>query len=587
VPDELETLDLEGLSDEQIHHALWRAGSIRHLMSEVQKRAYDAYRAWEAMPVKLGAVGSFPRVFVLEWGKRIGKTTLCLWAKAEDAIRNPGSKCRYTSAFDNSISAIINDVQRNVFATCPEDVRPKYFGKRGPRGPGFYFPEWGPAAGSVIYLEGLESNPDALRGQECELGDVISECAFIPNLIYTVRNVLYQQYQGKPRARMLLESSAPVDLDTDWELVFLPDAKQRSAVHSATIEDNDRMSREEKDEFISAAYGRGHPDCEREYFNVINADPHKNVVPEFKPDEHVKRHKRPEFAITVVGADPGLRDLFGMVWGYWDFLEAKLVIQASWAKGNAGTRKVAAVNAAMEFALWGSWPSARLKNIPLKGNGKDLGWCELLDGEPNAVLAEKLFVMSRTPEDARPWFYPPRAAIEPEVGHFCAWDGSRYQQAPQYRVSDIELRLIRDLDSEYGMSFTPTTKEALEVMTNLVRDWVAAGRIVFEPNAGPVIDHVRVARWNKKRTEWDRHPVYGHFDCLAALIYAVRKVQTAVRHLNPNPPPSLRAGPGVTVIDGLPWQNSTVSGSHVGLNSLIHGDTSRARGRVRVGRRRT
>lgn len=570
----MDQAEFDRLPWDKQNELLWRAGSCRHLMHAGQQAIYDKYRAWEAKPQDHDTefvAGSFPRIFTLPISKRFGKTTLCLWLKAEDCVRQPGSKHRYTAAFDHSISSIISDVQRHVFEHCPPDIRPTYHGKRGARSAGFYFPEYGPAAGSVLFLDGIESNPDALRGQSCD-GDVVSEAAFIATLMYTVRNVLYQQYQGRPRARMLLESSAPSDLDTDWELYFLPDAKKRDAYYSATIEDNPLLSRRDKDEWIAAAGGRGHPDCEREYFNVIAADPQKAVVPDFNEEQHVAVSKRPQYAYCLTAADPGSVHQFALVWGFYDFDAAKLVIEDSWAEVNPSTRKVAIVNAAREFSLWGTWPSQEMDHIPLDdSNPKRQGWRDTLRGDKCEHLAEQLFTMANTARSERA-DYAPRGdtfAQTLPVGHFTYWDGKQHKPNPYMRVSDVELRTIRDLSEEYGVEFAPTTKDDLrEVMVNLVRNWIADGRIVFLPHSGPVADHVRVARWDKARKKFAEHPIYGHFDCLAALIYLVRACEL-IMNRRPHAPARPIPGPGVTVIDGLPWQERPQQHQIAAINQLM------------------
>jgi hypothetical protein len=561
------------MSWEQQNDLLWRAGSCRHLMHSGQQALYDKYRAWEKVDQSADTqfvAGSFPRIYTLPIGKRWGKTSWALWLKAEDCIRRPGSKHRYTSAHQNSISEIINDVQQAVFEHAPRDVRPEYRGKKGAQGAGFYFPEQGPAAGSVIYLAGLDQNPDALRGQACD-SDVLSEAAFIDHLLYVVKNVLYHQYQGRKHARMILESSAPKKLDTDWELVFVPDSQQRGASYSATIEDNPRLSQRDKDEFIAAAGGRGDPDCEREYFNVIAADPDENVVPEFCAEAHIAEHKRPNYGYTLTAADPGTRHLFGLVFGYWDFDAAKLVIQDSWAKRNASTRNVAVVTAAREFDLWGTWPSHKMRDIPLEGDQERQGWRDMLRGDRCEKLAEQLYDMVNTaPKDRADFAAHPRAFEQKlPVGHFTYYDGANFRVNPYMRVSDVDLRMIRDVSEEWGIEFAPTSKDDLrEVMVNLVRNWIGDGRVVFLPECGPVADHVRVARWDKQRKKFAEHPIYGHFDCLAALIYLVRACEL-IRNRRPHPPARPIPGPGVMIVDDLPWQERPMQQQIQALNALM------------------
>lgn len=541
---EHELIDLEGRSAADINRLLWEAGSLRHLMHASQQACYDKYRAWAAVDQDADDTpledGSLPRMFAMPIGRRWGKTSLCLWLKAEDCIRQPGSKHRYTSAFDNSIKSIVSDVQRHVFATAPEGCRPVYRGNRGPDGAGFYFPN-----GSVLYLRGLESNPDALRGQSCD-GDVISEAAFIDKLLYTLTSVIYQQYQGEKHrwARVIVESSAPKDLLTDWAEYLLPDAKLRNAYFEATIRDNPMLSERQIAKWCSAMPGgiEGR-DAQREYFNVIAGDPELHVIPEFSRDHHVVNVERPKNAYAVTSADPGLTHLFALVWGYYDFDNAQAVVESSWTGNNASTRRVACVCAAREYMLWGRLPPAELARVPLEGSGKIEGWRDLLHGDETEHLAEVMWAMASIPLDQRDDFatHPAKFAIEPQPGHFTYHDERIYKVNPSVRVSDVDLRFVRDVEEEYGLYFQATTKDSLkDVMVNLVRNWVGSGRLVFLPTAGPVIEHVQAGKWNKQRTRFDTHERYGHYDALAALIYFCRAMEQ-LANKRPHPPLKIEA----------------------------------------------
>lgn len=552
-----ETIDAErwaAMSDRERNDICWRAGTLRHLMHSTQQQWYDKYRAWEAQAqsddVEFVA-GSLPRVFGVEGAKRLGKTTWALAVKHEDCVRRPGSKHRITSAFQKNIGEIIGDVAPKLFEGCPPDVRPEYRGRKGPLGAGLYYPEYGPAQGSIIFLAGVDKNPDALRGQACD-SDFISEAAFIGELLYSLKNILYHQYQGRAWARAIVESSAPRDLDTDWELTILPDCKRRNAWVVGTIEDNPLLSRRNKDEFIAAAGGRGNADCEREYFNVIAGDPQQIVVPEFVEFSStcVREHVPPPFAYCLTAADPGTTHLFGLVFGYLDFDAAKGVIQDSWAGSNASTRKVAAVCAAREHDLWGTWPPEAMNSIPLEGDGKKQGWKELLRGDRCEKDAGLLYELAQTPRDQRADHAPRPGFFKDRVmpGYLHYWDGAEHKPNPYWRVSDVDRAMVADIGNEFGLQFAPTSKDLVEVMVKLVRNSIADGWLEFEPDAGPVLEHTRAGKWDKQWRKFAEHPVYGHFDCLAALVYWVRNAQV-VRNRRPHAPARPVVGPGTLVFD--------------------------------------
>lgn len=86
--------------------------------------------------------------------------------------------------------------------------------------------------------------------------------------------------------------------------------------------------------------------------------------------------------------------------------------------------------------------------------------------------------------------------------------------------------VINDLNIIYNLPFIGTSKGRLVEMIQKVRDWVFDEKVVFEPNAEEVLKASHYAVWNRARTEFNRSPVYGHYDALAALTYLIRNVDT-------------------------------------------------------------
>jgi hypothetical protein len=470
--------DPRSLSHDELVHEAWRRGRLRWLLHSSQKGVYDTYRAWERLdPSQQG--GTFPRVFVLDIGKRWGKTTKRFVVRVEDCIRNPGNSYRYASAFQKNIEEIVDEVAQRVFDTCPKDMRPRYRqggkadGDNDPRraGTGFYFPERDGKV-SVLKLVGLDKDPDGLRGRASD-GDDISEAAFVRHLRYSVKNVLYHQYQGRPSARMCMESSAPREPDSEYDNHFVEDAKKRGAYAYRTIDDNPMLSHEEREEFIRAAGGREHPDCKIEYFNERVRDPQRTIVPEFDRARHVCFPAEfPQHALALTSIDPGVAHLCGVLWAYWDFMRQKLVVQRSWAESNANTTHIAKTITDTDAELW-----------------------SILEYYSNNAM---------TPNPAR-------------------------------RVSDTDLRLILDLRSLHGLDVMPTAKDNARAALQELRNAFLRDDIEIIPQSGPLEAQLNAGIWNEKRTAWEVHPVHGHFDCVAALVYLWRAV-AHVRNINPTPP---------------------------------------------------
>lgn len=463
----------------------WVRGDLSYKLQAHQLPVYAKYRAWEQLPTTAGA-GKRRRIFVMDIGRQWGKTSLVLLIKLEDALRRPGSRHTFATAFAKDIADILIPLQEMFCEDAPADCRPVFKQSKTGESQGFYFPKHGPAKGSVVKLVGVDLHPRALRGRASD-GMAFTEAGYVRNLDTTVMDVCYPQFQRRPHARMILESNAPEDIDHDFDVHFVEDAKARGAYAFGTIDDNTAMDPETKQEFIDAAGGRDDPRCKREYFGVRTRDPERTVVPEFDERKHVRHVERPPYACGFVFQDPGHRDLFGVVWAYWHFELELLVCLRSWAKRNAGTAEVA--------------------QVILETNA------ELFEG------AEPLR-----------W-----------------WDGPEEHENPALNVSDVDPRLQRDLNVEYDMHVVAADKSKSsygigEARLYKLRNGFLNGQIVIDPSdPGPLRAHLRKATWNDKRTDLQRHTVFGHFDCMMALTYGWGRIDRW-RNKNPNKPAALYTG---------------------------------------------
>lgn len=480
--------DEAAAADPNSPESCWRRGDLAYKLHPHQLEVFYRFEAWAAKPPAEDKEGKWPRIFVMDIGRRWGKTYLLCIILLIFGIKRPKSRMLLATAFAKDIAEIVIPLMDDICADAPEDVRPRFRTSKSGESMGYFLPN-----GTSIKLVGIDLHPRGLRGRGLDFA-AVTEAGYVKNLRNTTVRVVYPQFQRRQHARMILESNAPEELDHDFDLHFIPDAKERGAYAFGTIDDNVSLTESERDEFIRAAGGREHPDCQREYFQIRVRDPVATVVPEFDPARHIGHVEPPSYAIACVFQDPGIRDLFGLVWGYWHFELQMLVIQRSWAKRNAGTAEIAEVIAAVNAELW---------------------------EQPDAALR---------------W-----------------WDGPIEKINPAVHVSDTDARLIGDLRTEHGMNVLPADKRVqvhgvgeakLYAIRNAFREVIEETeggiaiqrpRIMIEPNSGPLEDHVLHARWNDKRTDLQRHPKYGHFDCLLALSYGWRAIQKW-RNVNPTKP---------------------------------------------------
>lgn len=93
------------------------------------------------------------------------------------------------------------------------------------------------------------------------------------------------------------------------------------------------------------------------------------------------------------------------------------------------------------------------------------------------------------------------------------------------RISDNNNPLLnQDLSVLHGINFLSTEKGTLEEMVNALRIMVGRGQIEIDSRCKQLIGCLRYGSWDKKKSQFSRSKVYGHYDALAALIYLVRNL---------------------------------------------------------------
>jgi hypothetical protein len=474
-------LNAVAASSESLAHALWRKGNLRWKLDPHQVETDEIFEEWnrrrqtpEYAAAVVAAGATLDDVFVDEEGRRVGKTAKWILRLTSVAIRRPGAVLTYGTAYQKDIGEIFVPLSELLSADAPKDCKPVYRGSFREQAEGLYFPN-----GSMIKLVGVDMHPNALRGRFSD-GAALSEAGFMRGLENLVRAVMLPQFQRRPWAFLALESSTPDQLEHDFVRVMRPDAVARRAYVMRTLDANTAMSAADKEKYIRQAGGRGHPICEREYFCELKQDPSRAVFPEFDRKKHVvPRRASPEHAHCYVSADPALKDLCAIGFAYWDAPRQKLVIQRSWAERNAASKRVAEIIGQIERELWTGTTA----------------WSHELK------------------------------ALMPQ---------------PHMRVSDTDagsLRLIYDLSNDHGISFAPTLKDGKDAQVWALRRALDDELIEIEEDSGPLADHLEAARWDDKRNDFERTPLYGHFDCADMLIYLWRLV-SGLRNLNPEPPKS-------------------------------------------------
>lgn len=441
----------------QLLREAWSIGEITHHMTPSQFDVYQRFMTWKAR--RDGG-----REYLMDISRRWGKSTVgCVWLISE-AIRRPRSRLPYFGPELKQIKRFVLPLMANILSDCPPEMQPKF--RRTDLV--YEFPN-----GSRIELIGLDKNPDGARGNAID-GAFCDEAAFFRNLEYLLWSVLKPQMLGRPWARVMCASTPPVSPAHIWSEQMIRDAINRGAHDIKTLEDADQYSIVEIEEMIAELGGREDSRCQREYFCRHVADANMAIVPEFRDYERkiVLEVPAPEWRDCYTSMDPGWADLTAVLFGYWHFERAQLVIEDELAESRMNSRRLADLLKLKEVELWGG-----IRRM-----------------------------------------------------------GSNGQQKPQpyRRYSDRDHRLLSDLAREHDLVFTRTLKDNPEQAVNQLRVAISSERIAIHPRCERLIKHLRNGVWkNEQRASFAWHGgEMGHFDLVAALIYMWRNVN---RNRNPAP----------------------------------------------------
>lgn len=330
------TTDHEKLRIKQARAELWRRGNLDFLLDDTQ---LEMKRAWQ---------NSDQRKFIILCSRRIGKSYF-LCHQAVEAALKAKVKCFYLTATQKDCRDIVRPLMDKILEDCPPSLKPKFL-RQDSR---YVFKN-----GSEILLWGVDKNPDGPRGQEGQLL-VLDEAGFIDHLDYLVSSVLVPMTMTTG-GRILFGTTPPKQLDHPF-IKFLAEAQTTGAFIKKTIYDNPRVTPKQIAEYMAEAGGENSPDWRREYLCEILQDAEMSVIPEFSAVEKeiIREVERPPWADRYVSMDLGFTDDTGLVFGWWDFQNAALIIEDELVVQRETSRVIAAKINDVEGRLWGD-------NIPYK-----------------------------------------------------------------------------------------------------------------------------------------------------------------------------------------------------------------------------
>ena len=322
------TEDLKSAKDK-----LWRAGVLSWKLHKTQLDMDDAIN------------NSDHSLFVINCGRQIGKSYFLCVKAIVYALKHPGAKISYLAPQAKMVKKIILPRIREILKDCPSDIKPDYKVNEQV----YVFKH----NGSEIHIAGTDAGrSENLRGQVFHFV-ICDEAGFMDDLRYIVSSILVPMI-STTRGKIILSSTPPISPDHAF-VSYVRQAEKGKYYIKKTIYDNPLIEERQIKDLIEASGGEESDAWRREYLAEFITSAKDAVLPEANDvlmSEITQDWKKPAFYDTYVAVDLGYIDNTGMVFGYWDFLNNKLIIEDEAAFNKPTSSKIAEVVKDKEKSLW-------------------------------------------------------------------------------------------------------------------------------------------------------------------------------------------------------------------------------------------
>ncbi len=395
--------------------------------------------------------------------RRGGKTTIELVTGLEEMISREAFIWRWCEPWKNQCREIVMpEVNRinNAISGLPSKWKLKFYTTDS-----FYEL---PATGSRLYLRGVnEDKGESARGSFAHRISA-DEFGSWRDPMYIKNEVLMPQLLSTD-GKLSTLSTPPRDLGHpyyDEKKV----AMREGRFVQFTIKDVTYLSQKQKGRMCQAIGGPLSTAWRREFLCEEITDKEALVIPEYNPELHdvPDDYPRPDYFDAYVGADLGFHDWTFLVFGYWDFQKAELVIEGEEVFQAKNSREIAETALAQERALWAG-------TLPYETQGRD------------------------------------------KEGNICP--------APYLRVSDNDPQQLHDMATLHGYPMIAMRKKDEKLaMVNGLRLLFQQGKVRIKKRCQNLRFQLRVGLWNDKKTSFERGEKTGHLDGIDALIYLSRSI---------------------------------------------------------------
>jgi hypothetical protein len=239
----------------------------------------------------------------------------------ETAIRNINYQIHFGAPYQNALKDFLLPIFNQILSDCPSDLRPIWKQQEGK----FIF-----KSGSYVRLCGTNNGQfENLRGNKSDLF-IIDEAAQVDELDTVVKDVALPQLlsSSNPNKRIILPSTPPNTPDHSYKL-YAESAKGRGAYSHFTIYDG-WYTPVEIERFAHEVGGKESTTFRREFLGEFCTDSTLQIIPEWDSKKYIQTVIKDDFFqfyYMLEGMDVGYRDFTAWILGYYDFKNARLVIE--------------------------------------------------------------------------------------------------------------------------------------------------------------------------------------------------------------------------------------------------------------------
>jgi hypothetical protein len=344
-------------------HRLWRAGRLAWKLQPKNRQLYEQIRACEY------------GVFATEGARKGGKSFVHGVIALETALTNPGKRINWAAITGKESRGVLLPILEEISEDAPPECRGRHDTQEN---------RWLLPNGAYIQLIGAETRKDCEKGRgPSSIASIIDEAGFHEHLEYLFDSILEPQQRRIDRkpgtfvGMMLLVSTTPYTPAHNF-CTRADAASTHGAYVRRTIWDSDEP-RERTERYVARKAAERNMSVEeftatthfrREYLSERVVDEDIVVFPEFHHKRHaiVREHPRPvgfnQYIYRRVAIDQGgSRDAYGFLYGYVDFIAAKIVIEDERILAKPNTAQVAREIDTHEAELWPEATPGRITRV--------------------------------------------------------------------------------------------------------------------------------------------------------------------------------------------------------------------------------